>query len=251
MDELAERTSSIAEKKTIVDIASLKEKHKGMEELPFLQTRELTGNFDGEPIGEEKVLTSAVVAAPNFESWAHEYHQDWAQGDLSSVEALAQALKKKGGKFWEEGKKHPVKLTKINGPKGPLYGVEDGSHRVAAAKLADTLEITAEVADLTERREFSTTKETTSLWWQALIGSGAIQGEINVRGNEKVLTLETTPELPWIIRPRPDFVKVNRVYREVYGNDSLVNTTSVPQEVLFDQGKAMIWENKVFQQVKN
>jgi len=126
--------------------------------------------------------------------------------------------------------------------------VDSGSHRVAAAKLAEAMVIPAEVADLTDRKEFSTTEEATSLWWETLIKAGVIKGEINDRRSERVLILESTPNLPWIVRPPYHFVRVNRAYREVYGDEALAGFTLIPQKALFDQGEITIWENKALQE---
>ena len=229
------------------DIFEIKRKHREMSDLPYLKTFEVTGNYNGENQIPERVLTTQVVAAPNLENWADEYHGDWATEGLSSVENMAQEIQKSPDEFWGNNQ-HPVKLTKIEGPKGPIYATEDGSHRVAAAKLAGALEIPAEVSNLTDRREYATTKETDVLWWQALIASGAIKGKITQRGQESTLMLGETPELPWITRPRNDFVKVNRIYREIYGDKAFEDTLTLPKrlkDTLFDSGQVMVWENTI------
>jgi hypothetical protein len=228
-------------------IFEIKRKHREMAELPYLKTFDVTGNYDGEEPKQERVLTSQIIASPRLENWADEYHGDWAAEGLSSVEKMSQEIQKDPDEFWENNQ-HAVKLTKIDGPKGPIYAVEDGSHRVAAAKFAEALEIPAEVSDLTNRREYATTKETDVLWWQALIASGAIKGQINQSNHESTLTLDETPELPWIIRPRSDFIKVNRIYQEIYGDKAFDDTQTLPDSLkdkLLDSGQLMVWENTV------
>ena len=243
--ESSETTESQEAK--LPNIFEIKRKHKEMAELPYLKTLEVTGNYDGENPQTEKVLTSQIIATPNLDNWADEYHGDWAAEGLSSVEKLSEEIRKDPDEFWENNQ-HAVKLIKIEGPKGPIYAVGDGSHRVAAAKLAEALEIPAEVSDLTNRKEYATIKETDALWWQALIESGAIKGQVTQSGQESILTLEETPELPWIIRPRSDFVKVNRVYQEIYGNKALDGVRTIPDSMkdkLSDSGQLMVWENTV------
>jgi hypothetical protein len=240
-DGVIEQTEVRPESPKKIDVAALKEKHQAMKELPYINATALTENYSGKPIGQEKVLTSTIVATPRLDNWGHEYHKDWGKGELSSVEAMAVDLSRDPENFWQES--DPVELIKVNGPKGPLYGVEDGSHRVAAAKLSEVLEVPAEVADLTDRKEFSTPDEATKSWWEALIYRGAIKGRIEERDSSYHLILEETPELPWIVRKRRHFVEINKVYQQVYGEEALSEVESVPQEILFKNGQAMVWEN--------
>lgn len=230
-----------------INVTVLKERHQAMKKLPYINAFALTENYSGEPIGREEVLTSTIVATPRLEDWSDDgYHKDWAKGELSSIEAMSVDLANDPDKFWQES--GPVKLTKVNGPKGSLYGVEDGSHRVAAAKLADVLEIPAEVGDLTDRKEFSTPDEVTKSWWEALIYRGVIKGRIEERDSWFYLKLEETPELSWITRTRKHFTEINKIYQQVYGEDAFAEVKSVPQEILFSNGQAMVWENRAIQE---
>ena len=247
-DGIVEQTEIRPEAPKAVDVAALKEKHQAMKELPYTKTSVLTENFSGKPAGQERVLVSTIVATPRLDNWGDEYHQDWTKGELSSVEAMAVDLSEDPEKFWQES--DPVKLTKVNGPKGPLYSVEDGSHRVAAAKLADVLEVPAEVGDLTDRKEFSTPDEVTKSWWEALIHRGAIKGRIEKKNSSYQLLLEETPELPWIVRTPRHFVEINRVYQQVYGEEAFAEVESIPQEILFKNGPAMVWENRAIREMR-
>lgn len=247
MDTVVEQTEVEQKTDKKVDVTALKEKHQAMKELPYIKTFALTENYSGESTGQEQVLTSTIVATPGLKDWSDDgYHKDWAKDGLSSIEAMSVDLAKDPDKFWQEGSL--VKLTKVNGPKGPLYGVEDGSHRVAAAKLADVLEIPAEVEDLTDRREFSTPDEVTKSWWEALIYRGVIKGKIEERDSWFYLKLEETPELSWVTRTREHFTEINEIYRQVYGEEALAEVESVPQGILFSKGRAMVWENRAIQE---
>jgi len=242
-DTMVEQTEVGRKTAETVDVAALKEKHKTMGELPYINAMALTENYSGESISQERVLTSTIVATPRLNDWSDEYHKDYAKGELSSVEAMAVDLSKDPEKFWQENK-HSVKLTKVNGPKGPLYGVGDGSHRVAAAKLANALEVPAEVEDITDNREFSTPDEVTKSWWQALLYRGVIKGSLEEKKSWYYLKLEEIPELPWIVRTRRHFTEINKVYQQVYGEEALSGVKSIPQEILFSNGQAMVWEIK-------
>ena len=259
-DGVVEQTEVRQETPKAVDVAALKEKHRAMKELPHLTTTVLTENFTGRPVGQERVLVSTIVATPKLDDWSHEYSGNWREGELSSVEAMAVALSEDPERFWQENQ-HPVKLTKVNGPKGPLYAVEDGSHRVAAAKLSEALEIPAEVEDLTDKKEFTaeeitgsegmvSSDEVTRSWWEALIYRGAIKGRIEKRESSYRLLLEETPELPWLVRTRRHFVEINNIYQQVYGEEAFTEVKSVPQEILFKNGQAMVWENKAIQEMR-
>jgi len=238
-----------------INVKALKEKHRVMEKLPHTTTSSLTGNFSGKSIGQEKVPTERIIATPRLRNWADEYHKDWGKGELTSVENLSVQINKEGDEFWgktrTQQQQQPIKLTKISGPKGPIYAVEDGSHRVAAAKLAGVSEIPAEVEDLTNRREFSTSDEIDQKsWWEALIYRGAIKGKIEKRGPNYHLTLEETSELPWVLQGRDRFVNTNRVYQQVYGEEALTEVKSVPQEILHDRGKAEVWRNTAIREMR-
>jgi len=112
MDENVEISKAGNEQKATLTTDELKERHKAMGSLPFIQTRVLTGNFNGKPAGKEKVPTSTVVAAPNLKNWADEYHKDWAEGELTSVEAMGKRFKRKRWRFSGKRSKSSGKINK-------------------------------------------------------------------------------------------------------------------------------------------
>ncbi|MBT6069087.1 hypothetical protein HOG48_05000 [Candidatus Peregrinibacteria bacterium] len=105
-----------------------------------------------------------IVRAPSFANWSDQYHQAHSEearerGELSVIEIGRKIASRSTGSknsnqllqslddvFREEDR---VKLRQINGPRGPIYFVNDGSHRVAAAKLTGLEKIKAGVGTYT------------------------------------------------------------------------------------------------------
>jgi hypothetical protein len=114
----------------------------------------------------EDVNPQLIVRAPSFTDWSSHYHAphtdearekgessvveiakqiaqlvsrqrdrcaaDASQGGVEVQEQLDGAVRDGLEKFFQQG---DVKLTRYDGPRGPIYFVNDGSHRIAAAKL--------------------------------------------------------------------------------------------------------------------
>lgn len=122
---------------------------------------------------EEAIETRLIVRAPTFRDWSSHYHSahDKAsadRGDSSVVEIgkkmalrVDQAVKNNPRASKEELRvaanralndvfrgnngAFMIIAKQVDGPRGPIYFVEDGSHRTAAAKLAGLPKIIARV----------------------------------------------------------------------------------------------------------
>ncbi len=122
---------------------------------------------------EESVETRLIVRAPSFRDWSSHYH---AAHDKASVDrgdsSVVEIGKKMAARVAEAVANHPraskeelrvaanralnevfragngafmIIAKQIDGPRGPIYFIEDGSHRTAAAKLAGLPRIIARV----------------------------------------------------------------------------------------------------------
>lgn len=233
--------------KEAMSFNALEKKHKQMKDLPFIKTGELVSGLLSEQLQPENVSPDVIVGTPNFKDWSDEYHKDWQGSGTSSVEEMSKLISEDSETFWENNQ-NPVKLVKVNGPKGAIYAVEDGSHRAAAAKLAEVDSIPAEVVDYSTATEFSTMKsdESRQIWWEALIESGAIDGEITQNGQSVTLKLNEPPPVHWMVSGSREFKKGNEVYKKVYGENAL-DDLQIPdslRESMNDAADLMIWGNR-------
>ena len=105
----------------------------------------------------EEVPTELIVRAPSMRDWSHSYHDPRNPDEPNAVVEIGKKMARlyqeslvagnaqttQEGHFdkriideiYKKDRHHGVNLEKIEGPRGPIYFVEDGSHRVAAAKL--------------------------------------------------------------------------------------------------------------------
>ena len=105
----------------------------------------------------KKVPTELIVRAPSMIDWSHSYHDPRNPDEPNAVVEIGKKMARlyqeslvagnaqttQEGHFdkriideiYKKDRHHGVNLEKIEGPRGPIYFVEDGSHRVAAAKL--------------------------------------------------------------------------------------------------------------------
>ena len=148
-----------------------------------------------------------------------------------------------------------IRVLALDGPAGPIYSVEDGTHRIAGAMTAGLSEIPC----VTERAVYPLEQVTTDKEYaddcEQKIKMGMIQGSVEEHTNEDgraVFNITVEKEiLPWTrIASQNDFIKVNKMYEEQYP-DSL-NNLSVPRDALVDpvannyfmSGRWKEWEEK-------
>ena len=137
----------------------------------------------------QSVDTRLIIRAPSFKNWGDSYHTTRREGTLereeNAVIEIARQIsshvneildnpkltpKNQQSKIDEELEHanifsrdgFPVYLKEYEGPRGPVYVVQDGSHRVAAAKLVGLDRIQGHVGsspDITTARK---------VWYEAL-----------------------------------------------------------------------------------
>lgn len=119
----------------------------------------------------EMIDPRLIVRAPSFQNWSSYYHpyhtKESEERNESCVVEIARKIARRTTSLPEDGTNDEgilkslhdifhkedtnivgVKLNRINGPRGPIYLVSDGSHRIAAAKLVGLKEIWASVGEI-------------------------------------------------------------------------------------------------------
>jgi hypothetical protein len=147
-----------------------------------------------------------------------------------------------------------IKLVSIEGPGGPIYTVEDGSHRVAGSMSLGLREIPAEVKRIKYPIEVTTQDENIVKDWQRKIELGLIQGKIEEiqRENKKLYKLTVEREvLPWIRTVDQDaLIRISRIYEKLYLGS--LDNLPIPRDALMDPvannyfmvGRWKEWEEK-------
>ena len=220
-----------------VDDEGLEIRRKTLAGLPYLPGNDLRGVLDyaGKDGGLLMVKTEEIVGSvsPAFRDWSTEY--EGRKGRIAAVaKALIHPTEDSLERVFHLGKPNEqIKLKKVSGPGGDMFFADDGTHRVAGAKLAKTPEIPAHVEDMSELREVRTTDAVLRDEWEARIEKHLIQGrvETSVTGkNSPVYTLFIHRQvLPWMHLPQSKLVKVSKFYEQQYP-DSL-GKLGVPKEI--------------------
>ncbi len=195
------------------------------------------------------VETNKVIGRPFArdydDGWAHEYHS--RQGRTVDIAmSLLQGVRESEDNFIKQAIEHVfhpnkpherIKVLALYGPSGPIYLVEDGTHRVAAAKLLGLSRIPVDVVNITYPLTQTTYEAETSQYWQKLIELGLIEGSISVFGTEvgkpcyKILVLQEL--LPWIrVSGQARFLQINKIYEQIYPGS--LEGLAMPRDALLD-----------------
>jgi len=195
------------------------------------------------------VETDKIVGRPFAQSfsggWSHEYHSrkgrivqiamNLLQGVLQDRDDMVKAEIEHV--FHQNKPYERIQLLVLEGPGGPIYLVEDGTHRVAAAKLLGLKRIPCSVRRIKYPLKQTTTDREMFEYWQRAIDLGLIQGSSNIvdmNGSTTRYEIQVTSELfPWIRVCQHRFLRINRMYEKVYP-DSLGNLP-VPRDALVDE----------------
>jgi hypothetical protein len=130
-----------------------------------------------------------------------------------------------------------IKLYAIEGPMGPMYTVEDGTHRVAGSMAAELQEIPCDV----KRAEYPllqiTSSEEDYMDWQAKIKMGLIDGSIEISedetGNKSYELTVQSEVLPWIrTSSQNKLIEISKLYEELYPGS--LDELEIPRDVLLD-----------------
>ena len=197
------------------------------------------------------VETDKIVGRPfaqDFsDGWSHEYHSRTGRIVQIATNLLRGVLQDRDDMvkaaidhvFHHQNKPYErIQLFVLEGPGGPIYLVEDGTHRVAAAKLLGLKRIPCSVISIKYPLKQVTTDREMFEYWQRAIDLGLIQGSSNIvdrNGSTTKYEIQVTSELfPWIrVYHQHKFLRINQIYEKVYP-DSLRNLP-IPRDALLDE----------------
>lgn len=173
------------------------------------------------------------------DSWASEIEARKGR----TVEVAKEIIDSDGNATAMEHVFHPdtptqrIKLTGIDGPAGPMYYVDDGTHRVEGSMLAKLAEIPAEVKGVSYPLEQTAVDESQVYDWQRKIELGLIDGEIqdytSENGNPMKKLVVKSETLPWIrTTSQTDLLKISKVYEELYPGS--LDHLKIPRQALVD-----------------
>jgi hypothetical protein len=248
--------------KTNFDESILQERQKSLEERPVIDTNDFRDATTG--VEERGIFMWAdvdkIVGRPfanvNPGGWGFEYRG--RKGRIIEIaKKILEAVKNPFNAeliFHFRSPSQRIKLVSIKGPSGPMYIVEDGSHRVAGAMLAGLRRIPAEVKRIKYPLEVTTPEEGIAKDWQKKIELGLIQGkteEIQVEGRKLYKITVEREVLPWIRTVDPHVLtKISRLYEKLYPGS--LNNFPIPRDALVDPivynyymaGRWKEWEEK-------
>lgn len=226
-----------------LSVEDLEERRKDLALRPQLSSRTLTDTLVGvnqSPsylwVGTDKVV-GRTWEKPD--SWASEI--DNRKGRI--VEVAKDIIESDGSPmvmehvFHHDKPSERIKLVGINGPVGPMYFAEDGTHRVAASMAAGLSEIPCSVKSIAYPVETIAMNDEQVEDWQKKINLGLIEGRIedvlSERGIPMKKLIVNSEVLPWIrTTSQTDMIKISKAYLKLYpeGLDNL----SIPKEALID-----------------
>jgi hypothetical protein len=265
-----EQLKMVKESGVAFDEATLKERQRALAERPIINSdafREATAVLEEEPTFSW-VETDKIVGRPfgdqNPGGWSFEYSGRKGRiveiaKELSEAEQDEQKIEHI---FHPEKPNERIKLSVLEGPSGPMYSVEDGTHRVAGAMTAELREIPCDVKRIRYPFERITTAENDISDWQKKIELGLIQGKVETLQNDegkKFYKLIVQKEiLPWIrTTSQSELIKISRMYERMYPNS--LDKLDVPRDALIDPiannyfmaGRWKEWEEKFSKQPRD
>lgn len=244
-DAITEQLKTIKENGTMFDEVTLEERKKALIERPIIDSnnfKEVIATPENEPVFswvETKKIVGRPFSEQNPGGWSFEYEKRKGRIVEVAKELSGADQNKKNIEyvFHPEKPNERIKLSSINGPGGPIYSVEDGTHRVAGAMVAELSEIPCDVAIIKYPLEQITPVENDAEDWQKKIDMDLIQGKIEVledKNGKKIYKLIVEKEtLPWIrVVLQQKLSKISQIYEKVYPNS--LDNLSIPKDALID-----------------
>ncbi len=219
-----------------------------LEVLPYVKGNILADLTVPEPQTAEQVVDTKLVAGSvqfSFNSWSgNPDEKDERNGLIETIatdfiaDAKSRSDKSVRRAFDTRGTLS-VTLGRVEGPEGPMYIAKDGSHRIAAAKLAEMPKVLAKVENWRECRTVKTKSASQAEWWNKLIERGLMVGAIETNNGESVLTIERQV-LPWCTASQSEFLKSSLAYYHLYPETfkkmkSLKDGKPLPEAIFLDK----------------
>ncbi len=186
-------------------------------------------------------IVGRPFASKNPNGWAHEYKG--REGRIREIAEEILRIQEESSKYVEEvfHFRQPsarIKVIEIQGPAGSFYIVEDGSHRVAGAKLLGLEEIPCQIKEIKYPLEITFTQEEENivLDWRKKMELGIIEGSIKEEeiNGRKLYRIKIERELlPWLRITNPFLISViSKVYETLFPGS--LDNLPIPKEALLD-----------------
>jgi len=243
VQEIAENVS-----RNTLSPESAEEARRRLEGLPIedLSTfYEIESSLDDEAdfvwVDTDKIVGRPLITHSENPSWGYEYSNRQGRIDeiASEINAIAQANEGSSQEadhvFHTDNANERIKLMAIDGPAGPLYAVEDGTHRVAGSKLSRLDKIPGNVRKIKYPLRKSTSDIDTLELWKKLIDNRLIQGEIKEstrNGKQEYEIIIEKEALSWIRSSQDNLIKASKLYEKMYPGS--LDNLPIPKEALLD-----------------
>jgi RNase P/RNase MRP subunit p29 len=250
IDGIIQQLEEIREKGTIINEDYFRERLEALRKEPILDTNYF--NLVAARLDERGfywVPVDRIVGRPfaskNPNGWVHEYKG--REGRIREIAKEILRIKEESSegniKYVEEvfHFRQPsarIKVIEIQGPAGSFYIVEDGSHRIAGAKLLGLEEIPCQVKEIKYPLEITFTQEEENivLDWRKKMELGIIEGSIKEEeiNGRKLYRIKIERELlPWLRITNPFLISViSKVYEALFPGS--LDNLPIPKEALLD-----------------
>jgi len=146
-------------------------------------------------------------------------------------------------------KDEPIIAIAINGPSGPIYYIEDGTHRTAAAMVLGIKSIPVNLWRIKYPLTDSTYNKDLTEQWRTKLRQGYIDGSLDIvqEASEKCPRYRTNLAvngeiLPWTRCPNGRGQEISRAYAQVYPHS--LNKEQYPIEQIFPSSSSKVGKLK-------
>ncbi len=214
--------------------------------LPAQDAGDLT-NGSGTDLGFHSVENDKIVGSVSlaFDNWGSEYESRSGRVEGVAKELAAGSDAGLEQVFHAEDPNQRIKLKEIAGPDGPLFIVKDGTHRVAATKLAEMPRVLAQIESASTPDHLTTKDRLKADDWQKMIDQGIIDGKVAEKPDGSFELNVDKQVLPWAGLDRNSLIKVSKIYKQKYPGalqnlKNLKTGKDLPKEIFLDETKVAL-----------
>lgn len=197
---------------------------------------------EGEDLGLHEVDDDVIVGSVSgvFENWGSEYETRKGRVGEIARSFVDDPIEVAEHVFHTEDSSQRIKLKRVQGPEGPIFFVKDGTHRVAAAKLAELPKILADVEGEAQPEKITTKDKNKKEHWKKMISVGLMNGAVTEEAGGSYRLHVSDHILPWCLLKQHDFIDANKIYNRAYPGalsrlKNLKTGEPIPEEALVDE----------------
>ena len=171
------------------------------------------------------------------DGWAHEIEDRHGRIDEVAAELHDPTPANIEEVFHADDSLERIRLRAIDGPRGPIYLAEDGTHRISGAMMAGLESIPAQVERSSYPLELMTADGGEAAHWERLLSAGMITGSIkegSAPDGAPIKHLRIESEVaPWVrTKNQWELAKISQAYEQLYPNS--LDDLTVPRDALTD-----------------